>query len=252
MGSPTEEEGGRPLDSMVVIPTYNERENIGKLIPVVLEQDAGIHILVVDDASPDGTADLVKTMQKENDRIHLILRSGKMGLGSAYREGFGYALESGAEYILEMDADFSHDPHQIPRFLDEIQQYDLVIGSRYLRGVNVVNWPISRLLLSYFANMYARIITGIPVRDCTGGYKCFRRKTLEAIDLSRIHSDGYAFQIEMNYHCWKAKFRIREISIVFTDRIDGISKMSHKIIFEAVWMVWVLRFPSLRNLFRSS
>jgi dolichol-phosphate mannosyltransferase len=230
---------------LVVIPTYNEADNIPELIPVVLKLGSHFNVLIVDDGSPDGTAKLVKEFQKTEPRVHLIERPGKMGLGTAYVAGFKYALANGFEYIIEMDADFSHDPAVLPKLLEKAQDYDLVIGSRYIDGVNVVNWPMKRLLLSYFANMYTRVITGMPVRDATGGFKCFRRKVLESIDLDAIHSNGYSFQIEMNFKSWRKGFRVCEIPIVFVDRRIGVSKMSKNIVYEAVWMVWVLKFKSL-------
>jgi dolichol-phosphate mannosyltransferase len=230
---------------LVVIPTYNEADNISELVPIVLRLGDHFNVLVVDDNSPDGTARLVKEMQKTEPRIHLIERAGKMGLGTAYVAGFKYALANGFDFVFEMDADFSHDPQELPRLLDKAQTYDLVIGSRYISGVNVVNWPLRRLILSYGANVYTRIITGMPVRDATGGYKCFRRKVLESIDLGAIHSNGYAFQIEMNFKTWRKGFKIHEIPIVFVDRRIGSSKMSKHIVYEAVWMVWRLKIKSL-------
>jgi dolichol-phosphate mannosyltransferase len=203
-------------------------------------------VLVVDDNSPDGTADLVAERMSGEPRVHLLRRPGKMGLGSAYRDGFRYGLERGAEYLFEMDADFSHDPVEIGEFLRHAREVDLVLGSRYLNGsVTVVNWPLSRLILSYFASVYVRWITGLPVWDTTGGYKCFRRRTLEGIRLDRVRSDGYAFQIEMSFKAWKRGFKIREIPITFVDRRAGVSKMNRRIIWEALWMVWRLRFTSL-------
>jgi dolichol-phosphate mannosyltransferase len=230
---------------LVVIPTYNEADNIQELLPVVLGHGSHFNVLVVDDNSPDGTAKLVKEMQKSEPRIHLIERAGKMGLGTAYVAGFKYALANGFDFVFEMDADFSHDPAVLPHLLAKADEYDLVIGSRYIEGVNVVNWPMKRLLLSYFANLYTRVITGMPVRDATGGYKCFKRKVLESIDLDAIHSNGYAFQIEMNFKTWRKGFLVKEIPIVFVDRRNGSSKMSKNIVYEAVWMVWVLKFKSL-------
>jgi dolichol-phosphate mannosyltransferase len=230
---------------LVVIPTYNEADNIPQLLPIILGLGEHFNVLVVDDSSPDGTAKLVKEMQKTESRVHLIERAGKMGLGTAYVAGFKYALANGFEFIFEMDADFSHDPQELPRLLDKAQSYDLVIGSRYISGVNVVNWPMRRLILSYGANLYTRIITGMPVRDATGGYKCFRRKVLESIDLDAIHSNGYAFQIEMNFKTWRKGYRVHEIPIVFVDRRIGVSKMSGHIVYEAVWMVWRLKIKSI-------
>ena len=230
---------------LVIIPTYNERENIRKLIPMVMEQHASIDILVVDDNSPDGTAHEVEKWANETSRVRLMNRPAKLGLGTAYVAGFRFALESLYDLIFEMDADFSHDPKEIPKFLEVIGRYDLVIGSRYVQGVNVVNWPMSRLLLSWSANLYTRIVTGLPVKDSTSGYKCFKREVLETIDLDRVHSDGYAFQIEMNYKVWKKGFSLFEIPIVFEDRNVGVSKMNPGIIREAAGMVWKLRLLGL-------
>jgi len=236
---------------MVVVPTYNERDNIEKLVAQVLAQAPDIHALVVDDNSPDGTGTLVDKLAADNNRIHVLHRSGKLGLGSAYRDGFRVALEKGADYIVEMDADFSHDPATLPQFFSKMGDYDLVIGSRYLNGVSVVNWPLRRLMLSYFASVYTRLITGLKISDCTSGFKCFRREVIEAIDLGRIKSDGYSFQIEMNYRCVERGFRVGEIPIIFIDRHSGSSKMSKKIVREAVVMVWKLKLGSLlRKLFR--
>ncbi len=232
---------------LVVTPTYNEAENIVRLIPAVLSQGPDIEILVVDDGSPDGTAGLVRDLMKANQRVHLIERAGKMGLGTAYVAGFKFAIEHGYDCVFEMDADFSHNPNEIPNFLARIGDYDLVIGSRYTNGVRVLNWPMQRLLLSYSANVYTRIITGIPLNDATGGFKCFRRQVLEAIDLDRIKSNGYAFQIEMSFKAWKKGFRLGEIPIVFLDRRSGVSKMSRKIVYEAVFMLLTLRLRSIFN-----
>lgn len=233
------------MKALIVIPTYNERHNIGRIIPEILKQDPRIDVLVVDDSSPDGTGAVVTQMMEKESRIHLIEREGKQGLGTAYLAGFQWALaETDAEYIFEMDADFSHDPAAIPSFLETIQHCDLVIGSRYVNGITVMNWPLSRLFLSVFANYYAAAVTGLPLKDCTGGFKCFRRRTLQSLPLSRVHSDGYGFQIELNYHAWRRGFQIREIPIVFTDRVVGESKMSRRIIWEAAWVVWRLRFFS--------
>jgi dolichol-phosphate mannosyltransferase len=234
------------MEKLVIVPTYNERENIGALLDRLLALPYGLEVLVVDDNSPDGTGALVAERRAADPRIHLLRRPGKMGLGSAYRDGFRYALGHGAEYIFEMDADFSHDPDSIGDFLREAQEVDLVLGSRYLHGnVTVVHWPIPRLILSYGANLYTRIITGLPVYDATGGFKCFRRRALEAVRLDRVRSDGYAFQIEMTYKCWRKGMRIREIPIVFTDRTAGESKMSRRIVWEAVGLVWRLRLMDL-------
>ena len=234
--------------ALVVVPTYNERENIEKLIGSVLCQDPRLDVLVVDDGSPDGTGTIVDELAAADPRVHALHRARKMGLGTAYLAGFKWALEREYDYVLEMDADFSHDPAHLPQFLEAIQNADLVLGSRYNRGkVTVVNWPMTRLLLSYFANGYARHVTGVPLDDLTGGFKCFRRRVLEAIPLDEVRSNGYAFQIEMNFRTWKKGFRIVEIPIVFVDRTEGESKMSKKIVREAVWMVWRLRWWALRG-----
>lgn len=235
-----------PERALVVVPTYNERENIARIIEAVLGKDPRLELLIVDDGSPDGTANIVKGIIAQNPRVHILEREKKMGLGTAYLAGFAWALREQYDYVFEMDADFSHDPAHLPQFLNAIQNADLVLGSRYLKGrVSVVNWPISRLLLSYFANVYARAVTGLPVWDSTGGFKCFRRAVLEAIDLEGVHSNGYAFQIEMSFKAWKKGFTITEIPIVFVDRTEGTSKMSKAIVREAVWMVWWLRLKSI-------
>lgn len=233
------------MEKLVIIPTYNEVENIDVLLERLLALPHGLDVLVVDDGSPDGTADHVKAWQAKTPRVHLLQRPGKMGLGSAYRDGFRYALANGAEYIFEMDADFSHDPDAIGDFLEAAKDADIVLGSRYLHGVTVVNWPLSRLILSYSANVYTRIITGMPLADATGGFKCFRRRALESIHLDRVKTEGYGFQIEMSFRCWKRGFRIKEIPIVFVDRRAGVSKMNKKIVYEAAWMVWKLRLLDL-------
>jgi dolichol-phosphate mannosyltransferase len=228
---------------LIIIPTYNERENVLKMIDAVLAQSPAIDVLIVDDGSPDGTGDIVDARAATDSRVHAIHREKKLGLGTAYLAGFRWALERDYAFIFEMDADFSHDPQHIPQFLASIENADLVIGSRYREGrVTVVNWPIGRLLLSYFANVYARFVTGLGIYDLTAGYKCFRRKVLEAIDLNDVRSNGYAFQIEMHFRVWRKGFRIVEIPIVFVDRTEGTSKMSKKIVREAVWMVWRLRW----------
>ena len=232
---------------LVIVPTYNERENIARMIDTVLAQDRRLEILVVDDGSPDGTAEIVDCMMTRHPtRVHVHKRPGKMGLGTAYLAGFRIAIERKYDLIMEMDADFSHDPSHLPQFLKAIEGADIVLGSRYRDGkVTIVNWPISRLLLSYYANVYARTVTGLPVWDATGGFKCFRRKVLEAIDLTAVKSNGYAFQIEMSFRAWKKGFRIVEIPIVFVDRTEGASKMSKAIVREAVWMVPRLRLMSI-------
>lgn len=237
------------MKAIVIIPTYNERENITRLTAEILKQHPALHILIVDDNSPDGTGAIADQLAASEERIRVLHRSAKLGLGSAYREGFRAALEMGADCLIEMDADFSHDPAVLPHFLEAIQGCDLVIGSRYLNGVSVVNWPIRRLMLSYFASVYTRMITGLDIRDCTSGFKCFSRAALEAIDLERVRSDGYSFQIEMNYRCREKGFRIVEIPIIFIDRHAGTSKMSRKIVREAVVMVWKLRLGSLFSRF---
>ena len=237
-----------PERALVIVPTYNERENVRRLIDAVLAQDARIEMLIVDDGSPDGTGALVDEIMASNDRVNVLQRPRKMGLGTAYIAGFRWALERDYEYVMEMDADFSHDPIHLPQFLSAVEGADLVLGSRYQQGrVTVVNWPITRLILSYCANIYARAVTGLPVWDATGGFKCFRRSVLEAIDLDRVRSNGYAFQIEMSFRAWKRNFRITEIPIVFVDRTEGTSKMSKSIVREAVWMVWRLRWWALRG-----
>lgn len=231
----------------VVIPTYNERENIEKLAAMILSQDERINILFVDDNSPDGTGEIADSLAAKSSRVAVLHRAGKLGLGSAYREGFKIAIEGGADYIIEMDADFSHDPAMLPLFIDKMAEYDLVIGSRYINGVSVVNWPIRRLILSYCASVYTRLITGLRLSDCTGGFKCFRRQVLESIDLASVRSDGYSFQIEMNYRCHERGFRIGEIPIIFVDRHAGTSKMSKQIVREAVFMVWKLKLGSIKR-----
>lgn len=232
--------------ALIIIPTYNERENIARIIEAALAQDVRLEILVVDDGSPDGTGDIVRTLGAQNPRIHLLERSRKLGLGTAYIAGFRWALERGYDYVFEMDADFSHDPAHLPQFLRAVESADLVLGSRYREGrVTVVNWPMGRLLLSYFANVYARIVTGLGLWDSTGGFKCFRRTVLEGVDLNAVRSNGYAFQIEMSFRAWKKGFRLVEIPIVFVDRTEGQSKMSGAIVREAIWMVWRLRFLAI-------
>jgi dolichol-phosphate mannosyltransferase len=235
-----------PERALVVIPTYNERENLPLIVPAVLEQDPRLEVLVIDDGSPDGTGELADALAAAESRVHVVHRAGKQGLGTAYRLGFRWAIDERFDYVFEMDADWSHDPKHLPIFLREIADADLVIGCRYFHHrVTVVNWPMTRLLLSYFANVYARVITGLPLWDSTGGFKCYRRAVLEAVPLERIRSNGYSFQIEMSFRAWKKGFRLKEIPITFTDRTLGQSKMSRSIVYEAVWMVWRLRFASL-------
>jgi dolichol-phosphate mannosyltransferase len=229
--------------ALVIIPTFNESENLPRLVPSVLSRDERLEILVVDDNSPDGTGRLAEEIAAAEPRVHVIHRAGKLGLGTAYIAGFKWGIERKYDILFEMDADFSHDPTHLPQFLEAVRDYDLVLGSRYLHGrVTVVNWPMGRLLLSYFANSYARWVTGLPIADATGGFKCFRRQVLEAIELDRVESNGYAFQIEMSFRAWKKGFRLGEIPIMFVDRDLGESKMSKKIVREAVWRVWRLRF----------
>ena len=232
--------------ALVIIPTYNERENLPRIVPLVLEQDPRLEVLVVDDNSPDGTGDLAEALAAATNRVHVIHRQGKAGLGTAYVAGFRWALQAGYDYVFEMDADFSHDPRHLPTFLGAIGDADVVIGSRYLnRRVTVINWPMSRLMLSYFANVYARWVTGLKLWDSTGGYKCYRREVLAAVDLDQVRSNGYSFQIEMSFRAWRKGFRLKEITITFSDRSEGRSKMSGAIVREAVWMVWRLRLWAL-------
>ncbi len=230
---------------LVIVPTYNEIENIREIVPAILKQDERIEILVVDDNSPDGTAGVIEQMIENEPRIHLLKRAGKMGLATAYLAGFKWALDQDFDLIFEMDADFSHCPDALLRFIAVSKEADLVIGSRYLKGMNVVNWPFKRLVLSFSANLYTRFVTRLPIKDCTSGFKCFRCEVLESLDLDRIHTDGYAFQIEMTYKTWKKGFRLKEIPIIFYDRKAGESKMSSGIVSEAAFEVWRLRFYSL-------
>ena len=228
--------------ALVIIPTYNEAPNLPNLVPQVLCQDARLEILIVDDNSPDGTGQLAEAIARTEPRVHVLHRDGKRGLGTAYITGFRWALEREYAYVFEMDADFSHDPAHLKQFLKAMEGADLVLGSRYLDGkVTVVNWPMPRLVLSYLANIYARWLTGLRIWDLTGGFKCFRRRVLEAIDLSRVRSNGYAFQIEMSVRAWRKGFTLKEIPIVFVDRTEGQSKMNRAIVREAVWMVPRLR-----------
>lgn len=235
-------------DALVIIPTYNEADNIGRVLDLVLAQPTPISILVVDDNSTDGTADIVRTATEEHpDRVDLIERAGKLGLGTAYLRGFRYALARDYTFICEMDADLSHDPDDLPRLIETVESgtADLAVGSRYVGGVRVINWPLPRLVLSYAAGIYTRAITRLPVRDVTAGFKCFHRRVLEALPLDRVNSDGYAFQVEMHYRTWQAGFEIEEIPVIFTERTEGQSKMSKAIVREAAFKVWELR---LRNL----
>lgn len=231
------------MKAMIVIPTYNEKENITRLIPDVLNQDENAEILIVDDNSPDGTGSLVERISAENNRVHLLRRNGKMGLGSAYLTGFRYALQKpDIDCIFEMDADFSHQPAYIPRFLEAIESADVVLGSRYVRGGGVQNWALSRQILSRGGSVFSRMMLGLPVNDCTGGFRCYRREVLQSLDLGSISSEGFGFQVEMLHECNKRGYRIKEIPIVFPDRVQGTSKMSKKIVFEALYMVCRLKF----------
>jgi dolichol-phosphate mannosyltransferase len=229
------------MKTTVVVPTYNERANLQELIPRVLGQSPDIHLLVVDDGSPDGTGEYADSVAAQNDRVSVLHRPGKMGLGSAYVFAFKHLLGGDSDLVVQMDADFSHDPDVIPDLIEQASRYDVVLGSRYITGANVVNWPLRRLFLSYFANVYTHMVTGLPLRDSTGGFKCFRRKVLAGIDLDTIRSDGYSFQIEVNFRSWRRGFSIVEIPIVFVDRHSGTSKMSRRIVWEAMWLVWRLR-----------
>lgn len=233
------------MKSIVCIPTYNESDNILRIIDAIHDVVADLHVLVIDDGSPDGTASLVRQRMVSDDRLHIIERAGKLGLGTAYCAGFAEALRLGYDRILQMDADFSHDPKELPRFLEAAESNDLIIGSRYVSGVNVINWPMSRLLLSWFANVYTRTITRMPIADATGGFKCFRADILSKIDLSAIRSNGYAFQIEMNYRAWRLGARIKELPIIFVDRVSGESKMSKNIVYEAAWLVWKMKLVTI-------
>ena len=232
--------------ALVIVPTYNERDNISELLARILEEDSRLEVLIVDDGSPDGTGALADEIAEREPRVHVMHRPRKLGLGTAYIAGFKWALERDYAYVFEMDADFSHDPGHLTQFLEAVEDADLVLGSRYNRGkVTVVNWPIRRLMLSYAANLYARWVTGLPLDDSTGGFKCFRRSVLQAINLDAVKSNGYGFQIEVSYLAWRKHFRLVEIPIVFHDRTEGQSKMSRKIVWEAIWMVWRLRWRTL-------
>ena len=236
--------GGTPLKAMVVIPTYNEAENLQEIVRRIRALPEGISVTIVDDASPDGTGEIADRLAREAPRVHVIHRKGKLGLGTAYIEGFRHALRCGMDAVIEMDADFSHDPDVLPVFLDKIREADLVIGSRYRNGVRVINWSFRRLLLSKMATVYVNLVTGLPSRlvsDATAGFKCYRRAVLEAIDLDLVHSNGYAFQIEMKYRAYKKGFRLAEVPITFNDRRVGQSKMDGRIVLEALWICWRLR-----------
>lgn len=233
---------------LIIIPTYNEATNAVRMIHTLMALETEVDILFVDDGSPDGTAERIKEQQKAYpNRIHLVEREGKLGLGTAYVRGFEYALEHDYEYVCEMDADFSHPPEDVPRLIEAVQSgdTDIAIGSRYANGISIVNWPLSRLILSYGANIYARLITGLPVKDTTAGFKCIHRRVIESISLDRMRSNGYAFQIELHFRAWKAGFRLREVSIIFREREEGVSKMSKGIVREAIWRVWALKIRSI-------
>ena len=234
-----------PELALVVIPTYNECENLPQIVPAILAQDPRVEILVVDDGSPDGTGTIADAFAAQDPRVHVLHRANKEGLGRAYLAGFAWALQRNYAYVFEMDADFSHDPKNLTRFIEAATDADLIVGSRYASGVNVINWPMSRLLLSWFANKYARWITGLPLTDATGGFKCFRSEVLVAMPFDKVRSNGYAFQIEMSFRAWRKGFRIKELPIIFTDRMEGRSKMNGRIVREAIWMVWWLRLQAL-------
>ncbi len=233
------------MNTLIITPTYNEKKNIEAFITLVFKYSPNSHLLIIDDNSPDGTANKVKELQKDYPNIIIKERSKKKGLGTAYIFGFLWALEQDYEYIVQMDADLSHDPKDIPRLISNLKHYDLVIGSRYVDGVSVVNWPIRRLMLSYGANLYSSIITGMPINDGTGGYKAWRSSLLKKISISNVKSQGYSFQIEMNFRAWHAEAKIKEESIIFFDRTIGESKMSRAIMYEAIFMVWRLRLWKL-------
>ncbi len=230
---------------LVIIPTYNEAVNIERISGKILSISSRLETLIIDDNSPDGTGDIVETLSRDNNRIHLIRRDKKLGLGTAYVIGFDYALKNGYSFAFEMDADFSHNPEDLPRFIELLDRYDLIIGSRYIDGVSVVNWPMKRLLLSYFACIFARVVTGIPVKDLTSGFKCYSSKALKSVNWKTFDVDGYGFQIQSVFSVYKTGLRIKEIPIIFVERRAGESKMSRRIIWEAFWLVWKLRFISL-------
>ncbi|MEX0607887.1 MAG: polyprenol monophosphomannose synthase [Balneolaceae bacterium] len=237
-----------PSESLIIVPTFNEAHNIGRLLKKLMSLKHEVDVLVIDDGSPDGTAEEVRKVQNQfHERVLLIERPGKLGLGTAYVKGFDFALENGYTYICEMDADFSHDPSDVGKLIDEVKagRSDVAIGSRYANGISIINWPLSRLILSYCANIYARTITGLPVFDTTAGFKCIHRNVLETISIDRIKSNGYAFQIEIHFRAWRAGFKLSEVSIVFREREEGVSKMSKAIVREAIWRVWALKFRSI-------
>ena len=236
-------------DTLVIIPTYNEIVNIGRMVPVLMNLETPVHLLVVDDGSPDGTAEKVEAFSREYPgKVHLLNRGAKLGLGTAYVAGFKYALERDYQFICEMDADFSHDPHDLVKLIQAAKANSdsgVVIGSRYCKGISIINWPLSRLILSYSANLYARFVTGLPIFDTTAGFKCIRRNVLESINIDHIRSNGYAFQIEVHFRAWKAGNNLSEVSIIFREREEGVSKMSGKIVREAMWRVWALKLRSI-------
>ena len=229
------------MKTIIISPTYNERKNIEQLVDMVIGENPELHLLIVDDNSPDGTGEKVKKLQTEYKNLFLETRPKKSGLGTAYIFGFKWALEKKYDNIIQMDADLSHNPKDLPRMVNNLQKYDLVIGSRYINGISVVNWPLRRLMLSYGANAYSRVITGMPIMDGTGGFKAWKSSVLSSIDLDSVKSQGYSFQIEMNFRAWVKKFNIKEIPIIFSDRTIGQSKMSKTIVYEAIFMVWRLR-----------
>ena len=229
------------MTTLVISPTYNECKNVQSLIELILGKHPEFHLLIVDDSSPDGTANKVKELQADYSNLHLEERPAKDGLGTAYIYGFKWAIEREYDRIVQMDADLSHNPNDVPHLVNLLDEHDLIVGSRYVEGVSVVNWPIRRLMLSYGANLYSRVITGMPIKDSTGGFKAWRRKVLEELDLNAVRSQGYSFQIEMNFRTWCKGFRIKEVPIIFVDRTIGESKMSKNIVYEAIFMVWRLR-----------
>ena len=238
-------------EAVVIIPTYDEALTIRRLIEYLLSLPERVDVMIVDDNSPDGTATIVKElMEAHPDRVHILERSGKLGLGTAYVAGFKKAMDYGYTYFCEMDADFSHDPQDLTKLIQQVKKgdADLAIGSRYSDGISIINWPLTRLILSYTANVYARVITGLPIFDTTAGFKCIHRKVLETIALDKIKSNGYAFQIEIHFRAWKAGFKLSEVSIIFHERQEGVSKMSKSIVREAIWRVWALKFRSLFNI----
>ena len=230
--------------ALVIVPTYNERDNLPPLVQRVLSLPVPVEMLVVDDNSPDGTGKLADDLGAKHPQVHVLHRAEKNGLGRAYIAGFKWALEHGFEFIMEMDGDFSHNPDDIPKFLDAAKDADLVLGSRYCNGIRVINWPLQRLVLSMGAGVYVRVITGMPFSDPTGGFKCFRRRALESLDLDAVRSNGYSFQIELSHKIWRQGMKVGEVPIIFTDRFQGSSKMSGHIVWEAIWMVWRLWFQN--------